>query len=85
MERRIGLSSPTVRAVKAGSQVLSATFTLPSGGPTRAIRSQFRYMGYAGTCVSSSYNDRDDLIFSVATATTDAGAMVDQASMRAQQ
>ena len=58
----IGTVSPT----KAGSQVLTKTYTIPSGGTTsQAIRGQFRYSGSAGTCTSGSYNDRDDLVFAV--------------------
>jgi hypothetical protein len=56
----IGTQSPTV----AGSQVLSATYTLPSGS-LQAVRAAFRYTGSASACASGSYNDRDDLVFAV--------------------
>ncbi len=64
----------TITATKAGSQVLTATFTLPPGGSTRAIRGQFRYGGSAGSCVAGSFNDADDLLFAVASAAVDGGA-----------
>jgi hypothetical protein len=56
----IGTLTPTV----AGSQVLSATYTLPTG-TQQAVRAQFRYQGSASACTSGSYNDRDDLVFAV--------------------
>ncbi len=58
----IGTLTPTV----AGSQVLSANYTLPTGA-LQAIRAQFRYQGSASSCTSGSYNDRDDLVFAVQT------------------
>jgi hypothetical protein len=54
----VGTLTPTV----AGSQVLSATYTLPSGS-LQAVRAQFRYQGTASACTTGSYNDHDDLIF----------------------
>jgi len=56
----IGTLTPTV----AGSQVLSATYTLPAG-TMEAVRAQFRYQGTASPCTSGSYNDHDDLAFVV--------------------
>ncbi len=56
----LGTLSPT----KAGSQVLSATYTLPAGA-LQAVRANFRYGGSAGTCAAGSYTDHDDLIFAV--------------------
>jgi len=56
----IGTLTPTV----AGSQVLSANYTLPAG-TQQAIRAQFRYQGSASACTVGSYNDHDDLIFAV--------------------
>jgi leucyl aminopeptidase len=56
----IGTMTPT----KAGSQVLSATYTLP-GGALQAVRANFRYGGTASVCASGSYTDHDDLIFAV--------------------
>src|SRR6185369_3051562 len=53
---------PTV----AGAQVLSATYTLPSGSSVQAVRAHFRYSGDAATfCGGSAYDDYDDLIFAV--------------------
>jgi hypothetical protein len=52
--------TPTV----AGSQVLSATYVLPSGS-VQAVRAQFRYQGTASACTAGGYNDRDDVVFAV--------------------
>ncbi|WP_257449697.1 RCC1-like domain-containing protein [Archangium lipolyticum] len=49
----------------AGLQRLSATYTLPSGGATQAVRASFRYGGSAATCTQGSFDDRDDLAFDV--------------------
>ncbi|WP_223634273.1 M20/M25/M40 family metallo-hydrolase [Corallococcus sp. EGB] len=56
----------TLTPTAAGSQTLSATYTLPSGAD-QAVRAQFRYGtgSPASACVSNSYNDRDDLVFTV--------------------
>ncbi|MBN1204678.1 MAG: M28 family peptidase [Myxococcaceae bacterium] len=56
----IGTLTPT----KAGSQVLSATYTLPAG-TLQAVRANFRYGSSASVCASGSYTDHDDLIFAV--------------------
>lgn len=56
----IATLTPTV----VGAQTLSATYTLPVGA-LQAVRGQFRYSSTVGTCSTGSYNDRDDLIFSV--------------------
>ncbi len=56
----IATLTPTV----AGSQVLSATYTLPAGA-LQAVRAQFRYQGAASPCTAGGFNDRDDLIFAV--------------------
>ena len=55
----------TITPTKAGSQTLSATFTLPSTTGLQAVRAQFRYQGRASSCTTGSYNDHDDLIFAV--------------------
>lgn len=47
-----------------GATTISATYTLPTGS-VQAIRANFRYQGSASTCSSGSYDDRDDLIFTV--------------------
>ncbi len=54
----------TIKPTKAGSQSLSATFTLPTGA-LQAVRAQFRYQGSASACTAGAYNDHDDLIFAV--------------------
>jgi leucyl aminopeptidase len=54
----------TITPTKSGSQVLSATYTLPAGA-LQAVRANFRYGGSASTCASGSYTDHDDLIFAV--------------------
>jgi hypothetical protein len=56
----IGTLTPTV----GGSQVLSATYTLPSGA-LQAVRARFRYQGSAAACGTGSYDDHDDLVFAV--------------------
>jgi hypothetical protein len=56
----IATLTPTV----AGSQALSATYTLPAGG-LQAVRAQFRYQSTAAACALGAYNDRDDLVFEV--------------------
>ncbi|MFY0571461.1 M20/M25/M40 family metallo-hydrolase [Archangium lansingense] len=48
----------------SGVQTITANYTLPAGA-NQAIRANFRYQGSAGTCTTGSYDDRDDLIFSV--------------------
>ena len=55
----------TINPTAAGSQVLSANYTLPSGGSLQAVRAAFRYQGSAAACASGAYNDRDDLVFAV--------------------
>jgi len=52
--------TPTV----AGSQVLSANYTLPSGA-LQAVRAQFRYQSTNAACAAGAFNDRDDLVFAV--------------------
>ncbi|QRK09712.1 M20/M25/M40 family metallo-hydrolase [Archangium violaceum] len=47
-----------------GATTISATYTLPTGS-LQAIRANFRYNGSASTCSTGSYDDRDDLIFTV--------------------
>jgi hypothetical protein len=47
------------------SQTLSTTYTLPAGA-LQAVRAQLRFGGTASSsCVSGSFNDRDDLAFRV--------------------
>jgi aqualysin 1 len=55
----------TLAPTKAGSQVLTATFTLPAGS-LQAIRGLVRYNGTAAvSCSTGSYDDHDDLVFAV--------------------
>jgi hypothetical protein len=55
----------TLTPALAGSQVLSATYTLPAVSGLHAIRANFRYVGAASTCSTGTFDDRDDLIFLV--------------------
>ncbi len=59
----IGTLTPTA----AGAQVLSATYTLPTGAQ-QAVRARFRYTGSAAACGTGAYDDHDDLVFAVSTA-----------------
>jgi len=53
-----------------GAQTLSATYTLPSGGPKQAVRANFRYEGgSADPCTAGPYDDRDDVVFAVPSVT----------------
>ncbi|ADO75261.1 S8 family serine peptidase [Stigmatella aurantiaca] len=55
----------TLAPTKAGSQVITKTFTLPAGS-LQAIRGLVRYNGTAGvSCSTGSYDDHDDLIFAL--------------------
>lgn len=54
----------TLKPAAGGSQVLSATYTLPAG-TLQAVRGNFRYGGTAGSCSTGDYDDRDDLVFPV--------------------
>ena len=54
----------TISPTATGAQELSATFKLPTGS-LQAVRAQFRYLGTASSCTTGSYNDHDDLIFTV--------------------
>jgi hypothetical protein len=62
-----GLSCPRGR----GFHTFTHTFTL-NGTATgqQAIRGNFRFGGTAGVCSSGTYNDRDDLVFTVSPAIT---------------
>jgi hypothetical protein len=54
----------SVQPSAAGAQVLSATYTLPSGS-LQAVRANFRYQGSASSCSGGNYDDADDLVFAV--------------------
>ncbi len=58
----------SIVATVAGEQTLSAQYTLPSGSQ-QAVRAQFRYQSTNAPCSSGNYNDRDDLVFAVGSAT----------------
>ncbi len=57
----------SITATVAGEQTLSATYTLPAGA-LQAVRAQFRYQSTNAPCSSGNYNDRDDLVFAVGSA-----------------
>ena len=57
----------SIVATVAGEQTLSAQYTLPAGS-LQAVRAQFRYQSTNAPCSSGNYNDRDDLVFAVGTA-----------------
>jgi hypothetical protein len=54
----------TLAPTASGLQTLTATYTLPAGG-LQAIRGVYRYFGSASPCSIGSYDDRDDLVFTV--------------------
>jgi hypothetical protein len=54
----------TLSPTAAGAQVLTTTYTLPSGS-LQAVRARFRYSGSAMACGVGSFNDHDDLVFEV--------------------
>ena len=54
----------TLKPPAGGAQVLSTTYTLPEGS-LQAVRGNYRYGGSVGSCSTSGYDDRDDLVFAV--------------------
>ncbi|MEM1205214.1 MAG: PKD domain-containing protein [Acidobacteriota bacterium] len=54
----------TLNPTAAGEQVLSTTYTLPSGS-LQAVRANFRYQGSASSCGTGNWDDTDDLVFAV--------------------
>lgn len=60
----------TLQPSRAGAQTLSTTYTLPPGS-LQAVRANFRYSGVASACSGGTYDDRDDLVFSVIASTSD--------------
>jgi len=50
----------------SGAKVFSTNFNVGANAGAHAVRAQIRYGGLANTCASGSYNDRDDLVFTVA-------------------
>lgn len=63
----------TINPTAAGSQVLSANYTLPSGS-LQAVRAHFRYNGAASSCSTGGYDDHDDLVFAVGAGAPDTTA-----------
>jgi hypothetical protein len=59
----------TIVPTAAGSQTLSANYTLPNGGTLQAVRANFRYQGSASSCSTGAYDDHDDLVFTVGAGT----------------
>ncbi|MCE9667141.1 endopeptidase [Myxococcus stipitatus] len=52
----------------SAARTFTHTFTLGATAGAHAIRPQFRYGGSASSCTAGSYNDRDDLVFTVGAA-----------------
>ncbi len=48
-----------------GARTFSHSFTAGAVTGQHAVRAQLRYGGTVGTCTAGSYNDRDDLVFTV--------------------
>ena len=59
----------TITPTAAGKQVLSSTYTLPTGA-LQAVRANYRFGGAPSPCSSGIYDDHDDLAFAVAVDTT---------------
>ncbi len=58
----------TVQATVPGPQILSATYTLPAGASSQAVRGRFRFNGSPMSCgVIGGLEDHDDLIFATDT------------------
>jgi hypothetical protein len=49
-----------------GTQVLTAQYVLPTGS-LQAVRANFRYNGTQSSCSGGTYDDADDLVFTVGT------------------
>ena len=58
----------TIVPAATGAQTLTTTFVLPAGG-LQAIRAHYRYQGSASSCSTGAYDESDDLVFAVASAT----------------
>jgi hypothetical protein len=50
----------------ASLKVFSHNFTVGATSGQHAVRAQVRYGGMASTCTTGSYNERDDMVFTVA-------------------
>lgn len=55
----------TAQPAMSGESTVSMTYTLPLVGQVTAIRAQLRYGGAPDACNVGSYNDHDDLVFTV--------------------
>ncbi len=53
-------------ACSAGNKMFSHTFTVGASAGQHAVRAQLRYGGTASVCAAGSYNERDDMVFTVA-------------------
>ena len=58
-------TAPPVAPTPGPQTLTTASFALPAGGSHSVIRGVFRYGGAAAPCVPGSYNDHDDLVFSM--------------------
>ncbi len=56
----------TINPAAIGAQTLTTSYVLPTGG-LQAVRANFRFLQNPGACTLGAYDDRDDLVFSVAT------------------
>ena len=63
----------TLTPSAGGLTTISTTYTLPAGG-LQAIRGNYRYNGAAGACTTGEWDDRDDLVFAVASGGGDTSA-----------
>ncbi len=54
----------TINNPGSGVQTLTAQYVLPAGG-MQAVRANFRYNGSASPCSPGTYDDHDDLVFTV--------------------
>ncbi len=57
----------SIPAPGGGARTLSTTYTLPSGS-LQAVRASFRYQGSEASCSNGNWDDADDLVFAVESA-----------------
>ena len=50
----------------AGAKTFSTTFNVGANAGAHAVRAQIRYGGLVTTCTAGGYNERDDMVFTVA-------------------
>jgi hypothetical protein len=60
------LATGLVCSATGGIKVFSHTFTVGASSGQHAVRAQVRFGGLAGICTAGSYNERDDMVFTVA-------------------